>query len=203
MNSGFLPGDSLQDRLAVLAEPQRVRALIPGLRAGMNAFLGKAVEVVRSRFGGKVSYASLPFEGVDWGPFDIIATDAGYRTAEMAARFRDDIRAFVAQGRALGKPVAITEFGCATYRGAADLGNRDDSMIEWGDSAQAVRLKGDFTRDEDEQARSTPFQERSDAGRNGNDVSQFHRMHGPGIRPDRSRVPAGYPRLWRGDDRLD
>jgi hypothetical protein len=96
---GFLPGDSIEDRLALLASPHRLRSLIVGIRARINQFLGKAVEVVRTRFGGKLSYASLPFEGVDWGPFDIISTDAGYRSAEIAARFRDDIRAFVAQGQ--------------------------------------------------------------------------------------------------------
>ncbi|HMD97677.1 MAG TPA: hypothetical protein VKM93_10165 [Terriglobia bacterium] len=149
---GFLPGDSLADRLALLASPHRLRPLIAGMRARFNEFLGKAVEVVRTRFGGKLSYASLPLEGVDWGPFDIISTDACYRTAENAPRFRDDIRAFVAQGRALGKPVAITEFGCTTYRGAANLG-LFDSIIEWGDGSRPVRLKGEYTRDEDEQAR--------------------------------------------------
>jgi hypothetical protein len=46
-----------------------------------------------------------------------------------------------------------TEFGCATYRGACNLADRDDSMIEWGAGARPVRLKGDLTRDEDEQAR--------------------------------------------------
>jgi hypothetical protein len=106
---GFLPGDSIEDRLALLASPYRLRPLIVGIRARINQFLGKPVEVVRTRFGGKLSYTSLPFEGVDWGPFDIISTDAGYRSAEIAARFRDDIRAFVAQGRA-GEAMAITEF---------------------------------------------------------------------------------------------
>ena len=71
----------------------------------------------------------------------------------MAARFRDHIRAFVAEGRAQGKPVAITEFGCATYRDAANLADRDDSMIDWGHGARPVRLKGNYKRDEDEQAR--------------------------------------------------
>jgi len=150
---GFLPGDSLADRLALLTSPHRLRPLIAGMRARINEFLGKAVEVVRARFGGKLSYASLPFEGVDWGPFDIISTDAGYRSAEIAARFRDDIRAFVAQGRAQGKPVAITEFGCTTHRGAADLGGHGDSIIEWGEGARPIRLKGEYTRDEEEQAR--------------------------------------------------
>lgn len=150
---GFLPGNSIEDRLAQLASPHRLRPLIAGIRARVNEFLGAAVAVVRTRFGGRLSYASLPFEGVDWGPFDIISTDAGYRSAEIAARFRDDIRAFVAQGRAQGKPVAITEFGCTTHRGAANPGGRGDSIIEWGDGARPVRLNSEYTRDEDEQAR--------------------------------------------------
>lgn len=149
---GFLPGNNLQERLDLLASPQRVRPAIAGMRARFNEFMGKAVEVVRARFGGKLSYASLPFEGVDWKPFDIISTDAGYRSAETAARFRDDIRAFVAFGRSKGKPVAITEFGCATFRGAANLGARDDSIIEWGKLARPARIKGHYVRDEEEQA---------------------------------------------------
>jgi hypothetical protein len=152
MTAGILPGESLEDRAALLADPHRFRLLIPGIRASMKELLGKAVEVARARFGGKLSYASVPLDGVDWGPFDIISTDAGYRTAERATRFRDDIRAFVAQGRAQGKPVAITEFGCAAYRGAADLVNRGD-IVEWGNGARPVRFKGEYTRDEDEQAR--------------------------------------------------
>ena len=152
MTAGILPGERLEDRAALLAEPHRVRQIIPGLRARIKELLGAAVEVVRSRFTGKVSYASLPFEGVDWGPFDIISTDAGYRTVERAACFRDDIHAFVAQGQAQGKPVAVTEFGCATFRGAADLGVRAD-IIEWGPGSRPVGLKRDCTRDEHEQAR--------------------------------------------------
>jgi hypothetical protein len=102
-----------------------------------------------------VSYASLPLEGVDWAPFDVIATDAAYRTAATAANFRDNIRAFVARGRAEGKPVAITEFGCTTHRGAADGGG--DSLVEgaiivWGHDGRPVRLNGEYVRDEDEQA---------------------------------------------------
>lgn len=152
ITAGILPGDRLEDRAALLAQPQQLRPLLPGIRANMKELLGKAVQVARARFGGKLSYASVPLDGVDWEPFDIISTDAGYRTAATAARFRDDIRAFVAQGRAQRKPVAITDFGCATFRGAADLAGLED-IVEWGDGARPVRLKGDHTRDEDEQAR--------------------------------------------------
>ncbi len=152
---GFLPGETLAERLTLVADPLRVRPMIGEVRARIKDFLRRAVGVVRARFGGKVSYASLPLEGVDWAPFDVIATDAAYRTKETAAHFRENIRAFVAQGRAQGKPVAIMEFGCTTHHGAADGGG--DSLVEgaiivWGDDARPARLNGDYVRDEDEQA---------------------------------------------------
>jgi hypothetical protein len=120
--------------------------------ARLNDFLRRAVDVVRERFGGPASYASLPLEGVDWARFDIIATDAAYRSAVTAPRFREDVRAFVAQGRAQGKPVAATEFGCATYRGAGNVASYIDQIVVWDDAGRPVGLKGDFERDEREQA---------------------------------------------------
>lgn len=153
---GFLPGATLPERLALLTAPQRSRervgAQMADVRARVNGFLAEAVEVARQRFGGQISYASLPFEGVDWSPFDIISTDAGYRSREVAAQYRDGTRALVAQGRALGKQVAITEFGCTTHRGAADLGGHGDSIVEWADDGKPLRLTGEYVRDEDEQA---------------------------------------------------
>jgi hypothetical protein len=150
---GFLPGETLAERLALVADPVRVRPLVADVRVRVNAFLRRAVDVVRARFGGPVSYASvLPLEGVDWAPFDVIATDAAYRTALTAPRFRESVRAFVAQGRAQGKPVAVTEFGCATFRGAGAVGGNGDAMIVWGDDGRAAGLNGEYARDEDEQA---------------------------------------------------
>jgi hypothetical protein len=144
---GFLPGDSLRERLDLLFGPERPTQALSELPARINEFLARAVALVRERFGGRISYASLPLEGVDWTPFDFVSTDAGYRSAEVAGRFRDGIRGLVAQG----KPVAITEFGCTTHRGAADRGGRGGMIVEW-DGAVPVRLDGDYTRDEDEQA---------------------------------------------------
>jgi hypothetical protein len=149
---GFLPGDTLKERADLLTTSDRLRERLAEVPARINAFLTRAVAVGRARFGGKISYASLPFEGVDWTPFDVIASDAGYRSREIADRYRMDIRAFVAQGQSLGKPVAITEFGCTTHRGAADKGGRGDLIVEWGGDGRPVRLNGDYTRDEDEQA---------------------------------------------------
>ncbi|MFF3869860.1 hypothetical protein [Micromonospora sp. NPDC001898] len=143
---GFLPGDTLAERLDALTRPDLLREVLPEVPARLNAFLGEAVRVVRARFGGKVTYASLPSERVDWTPFDYVSSDA-YHSAEVADAYVDGIRTLVAQG----KPVAITEFGCTTHRGAADLGARGMFIVEW-DGANGVRLTGDYARDEDEQA---------------------------------------------------
>ncbi len=148
LNKGFLPGDTLGERMELLADLQRLRASIVKVPAQVNDFLGKAVAVVRERFGGRITYASMPFEGVDWTPFDIISVDL-YRSAEVAGQFAAGIRSLVAQG----KPVAITEFGLATYKGAADKGARSGEIIVWDkDTVRALRLDGDYIRDEDEQA---------------------------------------------------
>jgi hypothetical protein len=148
MNPGFLPGDTLDDRLGLLLTgPPRVRELIPELSAKVNDFLATAAAVVRDRFGGRITYAAVPLERVDWAPFDIVSVDL-YRSREIADRFVDGVRALVAQG----KPVAITEFGAATYRGAADLGARALGVIEYDDTGAPVRLNGEYVRDEPGQA---------------------------------------------------
>jgi hypothetical protein len=51
-----------------------------------------------------------------------------------------------------GKPVAVTEFGCGTYRGAADVAKDAHSIIVWGDDGRPAHLNGEYVRDEDEQA---------------------------------------------------
>jgi hypothetical protein len=148
LNKGFLPGDAIGDRMELLGAPHRLRKLIAAVPARINDFLGQAVAVVRERFGGKITYAAMPFEGVDWTPFDFIAVDL-YRSIEIANRFAAGVRALVAHG----KPVAITEFGCATYHGAADKGARGGFIVEWDhDTATPLRLDGDYIRDEREQA---------------------------------------------------
>lgn len=146
-NKGFLPGDGLRGRIDKLLarDPEMFQALA-GLPARINDFLARAVALVRERFGGPVTYASVPPEQVDWTPFDIVSVDA-HRSKEVAHIYQEGIRALVAQGR----PVAITEFGCTTYRGAADHGALSGEIVEY-DGGIPVRLKGDYVRDEQEQA---------------------------------------------------
>jgi len=146
--AGFLPGDTSMDRLNALLIPgPHLRETVMSMRRGINDFLLRAATVARERFGGKVTYASIALEGVDWTPFDFISVDC-YRTIEVAGQFRAGIRALVAQG----KPVAITEFGCATFRGAGDKGGRGGMVVQY-EGGKAKQLDGDYLRDEKEQAR--------------------------------------------------
>jgi hypothetical protein len=145
MGKGFLPGDTQADRLGHLLGH---RALVGELSLRVNDFLGKAAAEVRARFGGGITYAAIPLERVDWTPFDIVGVDL-YRSAEVADQFSEGVRTLVAQG----KPVAITEFGSAAYRGAGDRGARFLEVVEFDkDTGRPVRLDGEHVRDEEEQA---------------------------------------------------
>jgi hypothetical protein len=150
MNKGFLPGDTVDERLEqLLGEPHRLRELIPKVAARVDEFLARAAALVRDRFGGKITYAAIQLERVDWTRFDIVSMDL-YRSIVVADRFAEGVRALVAQG----KPVAITEFGAATYRGAGDRGARGLEIVEYDkDTGAPVRLNGEHVRDEEGQAR--------------------------------------------------
>jgi hypothetical protein len=147
MNRGFLPGDSTEQRIEVLSQPHRLREQIGEVSARVNDFLGRAAALVRERFGGKITYAAVPLERVDWAPFDIVSMDL-YRSAEVADRFAEGVRNLVAQG----KPVAITEFGAAGYQGAGERGAHGLEIVEYDKDTGPVRLNGEYVRDEAGQA---------------------------------------------------
>ncbi|MCC2274166.1 hypothetical protein LKL35_01750 [Streptomyces sp. ET3-23] len=115
---GFLPGDTHLDRLHAMATADLQWWLSLGpVPERLNAFLAEAATAVRGHFDGKVTYASGPWEPVDWDPFDLVGIDA-YRSAQNADTFRADLR----ESFAHGKPVVVTEYGTCAYRGAGDLG---------------------------------------------------------------------------------
>ena len=100
------------------------------------------------RQGGEVVFVTgAELDRVDCTPFDVVSVDV-YRSAEIAD-LTGGGRTTVAQG----KPVAITEFGSATFHGAGDRGARGLEIVEYGyDTRAPVRLDGEYVRDEDGQA---------------------------------------------------
>ncbi|MGH3321386.1 MAG: hypothetical protein ACRDN9_14650 [Streptosporangiaceae bacterium] len=149
MNRGFMSGDNLEERLSLLlSQPDGRRERLAEASTRVNDFLRDAVAVVRERFGGRITYAAIPFERVDWTPFDIVSVEL-IRSAEVADQYRDGVRNLVAQG----KPVAITGFGTAAWRGAGDVAPRSMEILEYDeDTGDPVRLNGEYIRDEAGQA---------------------------------------------------
>src|SRR5258708_18680522 len=150
--AGIVEGTSVFERLE---HPDFWKRAQAGEHNGpLNAFLAEAAERAREVFHGPVTYASVPLETVDWSRFDYVSVDL-YLGAQLKDRFTDVLHRYFAFGR----PVAITEFGCCTYRGAADAGGRGFAILDI--SAQdrqstPPRLHGPYIRDDAEQARVLP-----------------------------------------------
>ena len=141
---GFVPGDNVFERLS---HPRFLESVRSGtLNVAINAFLTKANAEVREVFPGRVTYASVGFETVDWGRFDFVGVDL-YRDK----RSREIYPNLIQRYRALGKPVANMEVGCCTFRGAEDLGGRGFEIVDW--STTPPGLKGDYVYDQGTQAR--------------------------------------------------
>ena len=143
--NGIVEGRSVFERLEHESFWEGVRS--GAHNAPLNAFLATANERVRRVFRGSVTYASLPLEAVDWSLFDFLSVDLYGGAQVSTAGFLDMLRRFLAQGR----PVAITEFGCCTYRGAAAAGGRGFAIIDR--HKQPPQLDGEYVRDESEQSR--------------------------------------------------
>lgn len=148
MANGFLPGDSPGERLELLFGSQDRHERIATATSRLNAFLAKAVALIRARFGGRVTYCAIPFERIDWSCFDILSIEL-IRSAEVADQFTDAVRRLVAGD----KPVAITGFGTAAWRGAGDVAPRSMEIVEYEiGTGVPLRLRGDYVRDEAGQA---------------------------------------------------
>jgi hypothetical protein len=144
MNDGFLDGDDVLDRVTRLfGDPGRMQEA----SARLNEFLAKAVAAVRAEFRGKLTYACIQFERVDWSLFDIMSFEL-IRSAEVAEQYPAAVRSLVAQG----KPVAITGFGTAAWRGSGDVAPRSMEIVEHDEAGLPVRVKDGYVRDEEEQS---------------------------------------------------
>ena len=150
---GIVAGKSVTERL------QRFREDPAVLNSGkLNAYLGALVPRLRAEFDGPLTYASLTFEQVDWGPFDYVGVDH-YREARTKDRYVDMLQPFLSTG----KPVIVTEFGMCTYHGAESSGALGfgvaDTTRLWLHTRPVIgrffrlRLTGTFQRDEAMQAR--------------------------------------------------
>ena len=152
---GIVPGRTVNQRIASIRRA--------GLRSGpyakeLQAFLAAAAERVRKVFHGPITYASTPFEVVDWSLFDFIGVDH-YRNSTNDHRYAETIRRYLGSGQ----PVVNAEFGHSSYRGdrlgLMELGEVDTLSVALHRIPLAGRLvrprvkRGTHVRDEEYQAR--------------------------------------------------
>lgn len=149
---GFLPGETWQERVAALTptNPQ-LPQLLAELPAKLDAFFAQAVPLVRARFRGPISYASLAFERIDWSPFDYVGHD--FYPNLVGGEYVGAADA-IASLQSHGKPVVICETGCPAYEGAAArAGHASDAIVVWDEATgRPAAIRGDPVRDEGEQS---------------------------------------------------
>jgi hypothetical protein len=122
-SQGMIEGKNVFDRIS---RPSFLGDIMAGnYNAPLNAYLSNLSEAAKS-FHGPLTYCSLPFEAVDWKPFDFVAVDH-YRDATI----KDSYGRMISKYNTFGKPVIIGEFGCCTFRGADLLGG-NGFMITFG-----------------------------------------------------------------------
>jgi hypothetical protein len=83
----------------------------------LNEFLAKSTQTVRSIYRGKVTYASLVWEAVNWDHFDFVGVDH-YRKTKMGERYLEMLTPPFKHG----KPVVVTDTGHTTIAGAGEEG---------------------------------------------------------------------------------
>jgi hypothetical protein len=145
---GFVEGETTYERILNLSKPISLvrNSICFGFRKELNIFLQKTVSVVRQYFKGEITYASGQWEKVNWEPFDIISINY-YRNRFNGWKYRSTVRRLAYKR----KKLAITEFGCCSYKGADKKGAWGYSIVDWNESEPI--LKTVYKRDEDVQAK--------------------------------------------------
>ena len=152
----------------------------------LNEFLAKANSSVRSEFHGKLTYASLVWEAVDWKLFDFVGVDH-YRISRIEDKYIEMLKPSFTHNR----PVVITEFGYGTCQGGLgsegflstsglggdiiDIRSQFLHQVPLLGRLVRPRTKGNCVRDEEWQARKLVenLTVLDDAGVDGAFISEF------------------------------
>jgi hypothetical protein len=142
---GLMPGRDFMRRIQWLKRFWWLYMPLPHYRHRLNQHLRAAVAVVRSAFGGPVTYGAGIWESVDWTAFDLVGLNY-YRESSNWGSYAQELRRF----HRFNKPIVITEFGCCSFPGADRLGGSGDSIVDY--EAPVRQLKRPVARDEQVQS---------------------------------------------------
>ncbi len=154
-SKGFIPGKYYHERVNNLFN-KRVIKYGP-LSNKLNKYLEKLVENTSKIFKGKITYASGDWERVNWKLFDIVGVNK-YLNKSNKNRYVLELKDL----KKIGKPIAITEFGCATFVGAKLWGGGGWHVLDLSrigiekcykkSDISKIRIKEGYKRSEKEQA---------------------------------------------------
>lgn len=146
---GLVKGETIYERINNLFKPITIIKNILGVDLGynkkLNIFLNKAIIIARRNFKGQITYASGTWEKIDWNKLDIVGLNY-YRSSYNSSTYRKSLKKFINAG----KPVAILEFGCCSYKGSQNKGASSYNIIDW--NSQRPEINGNYKRDENVQA---------------------------------------------------
>ncbi|KAL4769843.1 hypothetical protein BDW60DRAFT_218617 [Aspergillus nidulans var. acristatus] len=154
-SKGVFPGDSFNDRAMFLGRQfpsgHMIEDIPQALRdksVKLNHVLRSFAEVVRSQFGGPITYSAGSWEIVDWDIFDLVGIDY-YRRGETAEKYVSSLDRY-----RVGKPLAVLEVGCCAYEGAAERGDGGFVLLKGTNPDGTGIFENDIvpTRSEKEQA---------------------------------------------------
>lgn len=125
------------------AEKAEMERFLDSTDKAIKKLLEKLAKEARKQFHGNITYASLPWEKVDWKLFDIVSSNL-YKNQWNAPYYLEGLQKL----KAHKKPVAITEFGVCAYKGASKLGGSAFDIVIYPEKT----IKEGIVRDEQEQA---------------------------------------------------
>lgn len=128
---GFIPGKSFLERIRRLVW---LLPFLPIVNARLNRHLADVARVARSQFAGPITYSAGAWEAVRWQPFDLVGVNL-YRDRWNERTYVDQLRRLSRHG----KPVVVTEFGCATFQGAEREGGGGWMIVDFDVTPPAVR----------------------------------------------------------------
>lgn len=139
---GILPGETAEERLM---DPEwYLKLREPEIQENYQKAVRDIALAVRKEFHGKLTYAAIPgIENPDWSLFDYIAIDH-YKAAYTEPFYVTMLQ----QLTSLQKPIIVMEVGCATFRGAYEMGSNAHSIV----NMETWRIDGNYQRDEELQA---------------------------------------------------
>lgn len=137
---GIVPGATVMDRVENMLKGDYDPAR---MQRRLDRFTAKAAALGRSVFHGNLGYAAAQDDKVDWRLFDVVGIDY-YSYFRHHADYVRELRKY----QRWGKPLAITEFGTCTYKGAPQAGGMGWNVVDYDKG----EIKGHLVRSEHTQA---------------------------------------------------